>query len=145
MRGQLLDSTIVGILSIIALWLIGVKYFFIIGIFAGLANLISYFGPITGATIAIIVSVLQTGSFDKVFYIIGAFVLIRLIDDVLVQPLVVAKSVQIHPLMVLLSILIGGKLFGILGMLLSVPVTGFIKVVVHESIINYRRYGDRPA
>ncbi len=145
LRGQMLDSTIVGILSILALWLIGVKYFFIIGIFAGLANLIPYFGPVTGATIAIIVSIIQTGGFDKVLYIIVAFALIRLVDDVLVQPLVVAKSVHIHPLMVLLSILIGGKLFGILGMLLSVPVAGFIKVVVHESIINYRRYGNRPA
>src|SRR4030042_34124 len=71
---------------------------------------------------------------------IVAFTLIRLIDDILVQPIVVAKSVHMHPLIVLLAVLIGGKLFGILGMLLSVPVVGFLKVVVHESIINYRRY-----
>jgi predicted PurR-regulated permease PerM len=45
-----------------------------------------------------------------------------------------------HPLVVLLSVLIGGKLFGILGMLLSVPIVGFMKVVAHESINNYRRY-----
>ena len=77
-----------------------------------------------------------------VLYIIVAFTLIRLIDDILVQPIVVAKSVHMHPLIVLLAVLIGGKLFGILGMLLSVPVVGFIKVVVHESIINYRRYGE---
>jgi putative permease len=145
LRGQMLEATIVGILSVFALWLIGVKYFFIIGIVAGLANLIPYLGPVTGATIAIIVSVLQTGGGDKVLYIIVAFTLIRLIDDVLVLPLALAKSVKIHPLMVLFSLLIGGKLFGILGMLLAVPVAGFIKVVVHESIINYRRYGDRPA
>ncbi len=145
LRGQMLEATIVGILSIFALWLIGVKYFFIIGIVAGLANLIPYLGPVTGATIAIIVSILQTGGGDKVLYIIVAFALIRLIDDVLVLPLALAKSVKIHPLMVLFSLLIGAKLFGILGMLLAVPVAGFIKVVVHESIINYRRYGDRPA
>jgi len=144
LRGQMLEATIVGILSILALWLIGVKYFFIIGTVAGLANLIPYLGPVTGATIAIIVSILQTGGGDKVLYIIVAFILIRLIDDVLVLPLALAKSVHIHPLMVLFSLLIGGKLFGILGMLLSVPVAGFIKVVVQESIINYRRYGDRP-
>lgn len=142
LRGQLLDAIIVGIFSIFALWLLGVKYFFIIGIFAGLANIIPYFGPITGATIAIIVSILQAGSFNMVLYIIVAFTLIRLIDDILVQPIVVAKSVHMNPLIVLLAVLIGGKLFGILGMLLSVPVVGFIKVVVHESIINYRRYGE---
>jgi putative permease len=141
LRGQLLDAAIVGMLSVLALWLLGVKYFFIIGVVAGLANIIPYFGPVAGAGMAVIVSVLQTGSFNMVPYIILAFVLIRLIDDVLIQPLVVAKSVHMHPLVVLLAILIGGKLFGILGMLLSVPVAGFIKVVVHESIINYRRYG----
>jgi len=58
-----------------------------------------------------------------------------------VQPVIVAKSVDMNPLTVLLVILAGGKLFGILGMLLSVPIAGFIKVVLRESIINYRRYG----
>jgi putative permease len=140
LRGQLIDATIVGILSIVALWLIGVKYFFLIGVFAGLANLVPYFGPIVGAMIAVTVSILQTGNFAMAFSVILAFVSIKLIDDVMIQPIVVAKSVHMHPLTVLLSVLIGGKLFGILGMLLAVPVTGFIKVLVHESILNYRRY-----
>ena len=140
LRGQMIDATIVGICSIIALWIIGVKYFFLIGVFTGLANLIPYFGPIMGAAIAIIVSVLQTGNFHMALYVIIAFVVIKLIDDILIQPIVVAKSVHMHPLTVLLSVLIGGKLFGILGMLLSVPIVGFIKVVAHESIMNYRRY-----
>lgn len=140
LRGQFIDATIIGVLSVGALWLIGVKYFFIIGTFAGLANLIPYFGPIAGATIAIIVSILQTGSFHMAFYVIIAFTLIKLFDDILIQPIVVARTVHMHPLVVLLSVLIGGKLFGILGMLLSVPIVGFMKVVAHESIHNYRRY-----
>lgn len=140
LRGQFIDATIVGVLSVGALWFIGVKYFFIIGIFAGLANLIPYFGPIAGATIAIIVSILQTGSFHMALYVIIAFTLIKLFDDILIQPIVVARTVHMHPLVVLLSVLIGGKLFGILGMLLSVPIVGFMKVVARESINNYRRY-----
>jgi len=140
LRGQFIDATIVGVLSVGALWFIGVKYFFIIGTFTGLANLIPYFGPIAGATIAIIVSILQTGSFHMALYVIIAFTLIKLFDDILIQPIVVARTVHMHPLVVLLSVLIGGKLFGILGMLLSVPIVGFMKVVAHESINNYRRY-----
>jgi len=140
LRGQFIDATIIGILSVGALWFIGVKYFFIIGTFTGLANLIPYFGPIAGATIAIIVSILQTGSFQMAFYVIIAFTLIKLFDDILIQPIVVARTVHMHPLIVLLSVLIGGKLFGILGMLLSVPIVGFMKVVAYESIHNYRRY-----
>jgi predicted PurR-regulated permease PerM len=140
LRGQLMDAAIVGTLAIFALWLIGVKFFFIIGVFGGLANLVPYFGPIVGAIIAVMVSVLQTGSFHMASYVVIAFTLIKLIDDAIVQPTVVARSVHMNPLTVLLAVLVGGKLFGMLGMLLSVPVAGFIKVVAHESILNYRRY-----
>jgi predicted PurR-regulated permease PerM len=140
LRGQVLDATIVGILATSALWLLGVKYFLIIGFFAGIANIIPYFGPITGATIAVIVSVLQTGDFHLASYVVIAFIIIKLFDDTIVLPMVMSKSVHISPLTVLLAIMIGGKLFGILGMLLSIPVAGFIKVIVHESVTNYRRY-----
>lgn len=139
LRGQVLDATIVGILATGALWLLGVKYFLIIGLFSGIANIIPYFGPITGATIAMIVSVLQTGDFHLASYVIVAFIIIKLIDDTIVLPVVMSKSVHISPLTVLLAIMIGGQLFGVLGMLLSIPVAGFIKVIVHESITNYRR------
>jgi predicted PurR-regulated permease PerM len=140
LRGQFIDAAIIGILSFCALWFIGIKYYFLIGVFTGFANLIPYFGPITGALLATFVSVLQTGGFHMALYVILAFTVIKLIDDAIVQPVVVAKSVDMNPLTVLLAILVGGKLFGILGMLLSVPVAGFIKVVVRESIINYRKY-----
>jgi predicted PurR-regulated permease PerM len=140
LRGQVLDATIVGILATGALWLLGVKYFLIIGVFSGIANIIPYFGPITGATIAVVVSVLQTGDFHLATYVIIAFIIIKLFDDTVILPMVMSKSVHISPLTVLLAIMIGGQLFGVLGMLLSIPVAGFIKVIVHESVTNYRRY-----
>lgn len=140
LRGQVLDAIIVGILATFAMWMLGVNYFFIIGIFAGTANLVPYFGPITGATIAVIVSILQTGGFHLALYVIGAFFVIKLIDDTIIMPVVMSKTVHVSPLTVLLAIMIGGKLFGILGMVLSVPFTSFIKVVGHEIIMNYRRY-----
>jgi predicted PurR-regulated permease PerM len=140
LRGQMIDALIVGILSTAAMWLIGVKYFILVGTFAGLANVVPYFGPIAGAVLAVILSVLQTGSFHLSLYVLIAFAIIKLIDDAVIQPVVVAKSVHMHPLTVLLSVLAGGKLFGILGMLLSVPVVGFLKVIALESLRNYRRY-----
>lgn len=140
LRGQFLDALIFGILSICTLWFLGVKYFLLIGIFAGLANLIPFVGPIAGATPAIIVSIIDTGGLALAGSVILAFIIMKLIDDSLIQPIVVARSVKMHPLLVLLAVIIGGKFFGILGMLLSVPVTGFIKVALHESIENFRRY-----
>ena len=140
LRGQVLDATIVGLLATGALWVLGVKYFIMIGLFAGIANIIPYFGPVTGAVIAIIVSILQTGDFHLASYVILAFIIIKLLDDAIILPMVMSKSVHISPLTVLLAIMIGGKLFGVLGMLLSIPVAGFIKVIIHESMTNYRRY-----
>lgn len=140
LRGQFLDALIIGLLSITALWILGVNYFVIIGAFAGLANLIPYIGPIAGAIPAIIVSVMQTGSFSNVLWIALAFAIVQLMDNVLVQPLVVARTVNLHPLIVLLVVIIGGQFFGILGMLLAVPTTGVIKVIVQESYRSFQQY-----
>jgi len=140
LRGQFLDAIIFGVLSICALWFLGVKYFLIIGMFAGFANLIPFVGPVAGAAPAIIVSIMDTGNFTLAGSVIVAFIIMKLIDDGLIQPIVVARSVHMHPLVVLLAVIIGGKFFGILGMLLSVPVTGFIKVAVKEGFDNFRRY-----
>jgi putative permease len=140
LRGQFMDAVIFGLLSTAALWFLGVKYFLLIGTFAGLANLVPFLGPIAGATLAVVVSVIDTGTFTQGLYVVLAFALIKLVDDAVVQPLVVARSVHMHPLTVLLAVLAGGKLFGVLGMLLSVPATGFVKVVLQESVGNFRRY-----
>jgi len=140
LRGQFIDATIFGVLSTLAMWILNVKYFFFIGIFAGLANLIPYVGPIAGGVLASVLTVLTTGDISRVLYVIVAFALAKLVDDSVVQPLVIAKSVDMHPLMVLLVVIIGGEFFGILGMVLSVPCAGFAKVAVEESRMMMRRY-----
>lgn len=140
LRGQFLDAVVFGTLSVLALWIVGVKYFLLIGLFAGLANLIPFVGPLAGAVTAITVSVIDTGGFTQAGYIVIAFAVMKLIDDGFIQPVVVARTVHMHPLVVLLAVIVGGKLFGILGMLLSVPATGFIKVALQEGISSFRRY-----
>ena len=140
LRSQFTDAVVFGVLATIALWLLGVKYFLFIGVFAGLANLIPYVGPIAGALPAVAVALFDTGDVTLALQIVLAFVILKLTDDMLVQPLLVAKGVHLHPLLVLLAIIIGGELFGMLGMLLAVPATGFVKVVLQESIVTLKKY-----
>ncbi len=140
LRGQLMDALIIGLLSIIALWILGINYFMVIGAFAGLANLIPYVGPIAGAIPAIIVSIMQFGDLSMVLWIAVAFTIVQLVDNVLVQPLVVAKTVNLHPLIVLLVVIIGGQFFGVLGMLLAVPATGVLKVIGEEGYKSFKQY-----
>jgi predicted PurR-regulated permease PerM len=127
-RGQLLDAAIVGIMAMIALSLLKLRYALLIGALAGMANLIPFLGPIVGGIPAIIVSIIDTGSFSGVLPIIVAFAVIKLIDDVFVQPLVVSKSVELHPVTVIISIFAGGHVAGILGMIVAVPLVSIAKV-----------------
>jgi putative permease len=140
LRSQAIDALAFGILTTIALGIMNVKYFLFIGPFAGMANLIPYVGPIAGALPAVIITVVDTGNLGMTLTIIIVFIVLKLIDDVLIQPTVVASGVNLHPLLVLLAIIVGGDLFGMLGMLLAVPTTGFVKVVLQESLVTLRKY-----
>lgn len=140
LRGQFLVALIVGTLSTLALWLLGIDFFLVIGPIAGLMNMIPYVGPAAGGLLAIIASVITTGNFDTVPGIIITFSIIQLIDNTLLQPLVLARNVKLHPMLILIAILIGGKLFGIMGLLLAVPFAAIIKVILVETVVNLQRY-----
>ena len=141
-RGQLLVASIVGSLSIFALYLLEIKYAFFIGAMAGLANMIPYFGPIVGAVPAIIMALIHNdGSLEIVAVVAVAFATIQLFENIFVSPFIVSKSVELHPLTVIIVILIGGQLVGIFGMLLAVPTASIIKVTareLHWGLKNYR-------
>jgi predicted PurR-regulated permease PerM len=140
LRGQFLDGLIFGLLTTFVLWVLNVDYFLFIGFFAGLANLIPYVGPLAGASLAVLVVLVTSTEPMRIVYVLLAFVGIKLLDDTVIQPLTVARSVKMHPLLVLLVIILGGRFFGILGMLLAVPVTGFIKVGWEEGSKLLRKY-----
>lgn len=140
LRGQFIDALVFGLLSTAALWILNVPYFIFIGIFAGLANLIPFVGPVAGALAALIAVVLERGDIVRGGYVLLVFVVLKLVDDFVIQPLAVGKHVDLHPMVVAIAIVVGGHLFGVLGMLLVVPCLGFLKVVFEESIDTYRRY-----
>ena len=140
LKGWLLDSMIVGLLSITGLTILGIQYSIIIGVLAGIANLVPYLGPIVGASLAILVSLTQQGNFGMVGPIIIMALVIRMIDDFVVQPLCFAKSVDMHPLTVILLLLIGHEMMGVGGMLLAIPLATIIKVSAVESFWGLKNY-----
>ena len=140
LRGQFLIAFIDGTIITVALWLLEVDFFLVIGPIAGLANLIPYVGPFIGLIPALLGSIISTGNFDTIPAILILFLCVQTLDSSFMQPLILAKNVELHPLMVLLAILIGGKLFGITGLLLAVPFTAILKVIIQETNANMRRY-----
>jgi predicted PurR-regulated permease PerM len=125
-RGQLIDVLIMGVLISITLLILGIDYAIIIGIISGFANLI----PMVGSTVATIVAVLVALAGDtpiKALYALIVLIILQQIDGNIIVPKVVGKSVNLHPVMVLLALFIFGSLFGILGMLVAVPTTALLK------------------
>ena len=140
-RGQLLAVLVVSVLSISGLSIIGVYYALPLGLLAGLANVIPYLGPLIGIVCSSIVALATGGGLVMVAKVIAMFLIVQLIDNVLIQPTVVAKSVELHPLVVLFVVMVGSQLVGIVGMLIAVPLTGVVKVsgqTIYEGVRQYR-------
>ena len=128
-RGEIIDSMIIIILTSGALLLIRLDFAIIIGVISGIFNLIPYFGPIVGFVLAVIIGLLDPEPI-KALYASIAVLIIQQIDGWFIVPKVVGNCVRLHPIIVLLAILVGGNLFGLIGMLLAVPVAAFIRLLL---------------
>ena len=141
-RGMVLSVMIVSLLSITGLYIIDLEHFLVIGLLAGLANVIPYLGPLIGIVAGVVAAVLQYSalSFGVVLPVIIVFLIVQIVDNVFVAPVVVARSVNLHPLLVIFAVLVGSELFGAVGMLLAVPTTAVIKVSVRTIYEGWRSY-----
>jgi Predicted permease len=126
-RSQLLLSGVIAVLSSIALILIRVDFALILGILNGITNIIPYFGPIIGALPAVLIALLQSPS--KALYTAIALFLIQQFESGILSPKITGESVDLHPVTVILALIAGEELFGMTGMILSVPIAAAIKVI----------------
>jgi len=135
----------VATLTTIALSLLGVKNCLLIGMFAGLMNVIPYVGPLIAAAFGILIGV--TSNLELEFYtqllplvykIAFTFLAIQLIDAIIFQPLVISNIVKAHPLEIFLVILIAGTLTGIGGMIIAVPVYTILRIIAKEFLNNFK-------
>ena len=125
-RGQSIDAAIVGVLSSIALLIAGIPYAVVIGILTGLGNLVPYVGPVVGFGSLIIVC-LAEGSIAHIA--IGGIILalVMFIDGNIINPRMLSSNVEVHPVLVIIALLAGGRVGGIVGMLVAVPVAALLK------------------
>lgn len=138
LRGQLIVCVVVGTLYTIALLAMGMKqYAVLIGFLAGFGNLIPYLGPVAGGLPAAIWVLFGTtyGTGEEkligIGLILGLSVLVQSIDGFFLQPRIVGKSAELHPLLVILALLIGSQ-FGLGGMIVAVPLAVVVRVLIKE-------------
>jgi len=151
-RGTLTAAFIVGGLSIIGLNTLcsisGIQhdYIIVVGIVAGLFNLIPFIGPMIGAFAAVLLFLLSGQpegfilQYYHIFFILFTFGAVQLIDNLISSPLIISDSVGLHPMFVIIVVLIGGSAMGALGMLISVPFAAILKVITEELIWGFRNY-----
>ncbi|MCP8616962.1 AI-2E family transporter [Salirhabdus salicampi] len=136
LRGQLLVCLFVGVISSLLLWAIRMKYPLLLGTFMGVTNIIPYFGPVLGAVPAVIIAF--TISVQKVLYVVIVVFVVQLIESNLLSPYIVGRSLHVHPIFIILALLIGGEAFGIIGMILAVPLLTIGKVFMDHTLMMTR-------
>ncbi len=137
LKGQLLEACFVAILSIIVLFIIGIRNPITIGLIAGITNMIPYVGPWIGTILAVVIAFLG-GDYMKVIWVIIGFQIVQQIDNNLLAPKVVGGRVGLHPVFTMTAILVGGSVGGLLGMLIAVPIVASIKNII---VIWYNQSG----
>jgi putative permease len=133
-RGRILEATIVGLVVWFGLSFTDIRYAPLLGAFAGVTNLVPYLGPIAGMVPGILIALVDLGLGGQFWWIVIVYLLIAqiIIDNFILIPVLISHVSNLHPLWVILAIIMGGKLYGILGMIIGVPVASIIKIIILE-------------
>ncbi len=128
-----MDCLIIGILSTIILSILKVKYAMILGLIMGVLSLIPYFGAIIAVILCIIITLL-TGGLLQAIWVAIALIVLQQIDGNFIGPKIMGNMLEARPLLIIFAVTLGGGLFGIWGMLLSVPIVMVIKMLLEDLI-----------
>ena len=140
-RGVCIELCTVSLLYVAAYSILGFRYAVLIGLICGMSNIIPMAGPLLAAIPVIIASLLQYGDFRMLLPIVLTTFIVQQMDQLFIQPNVYGKILDMHPLTIVFTILIGSQLLGIVGMVLAIPIYTVMKVTARETnwgLKNYR-------
>ncbi len=128
-RGQLGVALAVGTLSSIGLLIIDLPFWLIIGMVAGIFNMIPLIGPYIGAVPGIAIAFTTGGGLSQAIAVAVVMTVVQQIDNHFISPLVMQRAVKLHPAVVMMALLAGGTLMGFVGLLIAVPTTAVLKIL----------------
>lgn len=129
--GTIFASTVVGIISSVLMLLINHPFAVLVGVVAGITNIIPYVGPLIGALLALILGIFESVQIGVLGFIL--LILYQQIDGNIIQPKIMGDSVGVAPVWILMAVLIGGSYFGGIGMIVSVPIAALISVYINRA------------
>lgn len=136
----ILEAIGVAILYSAALLILGIDYAIILGIIGALLNVIPYIGGVVSSIIPMMVAFATKESFSYSLYVLVAYIIIQFIDNNLLLPKLVASNVSINALISVIAVIIGGEVWGITGMFLSIPLVAIIKIIC-DNIVPLKPWG----
>ena len=128
-QGRLWEAAIVAILTYLGLLFLDVKYSLLLGVIAGILNLVPYIGPLVASLIGLLFAYYYSNSLWLVFFTALVYGFAQLFDTIIVIPIIFSKVANIHPAIVILLIIVGGHVMGILGMIFAVPAYSVLKAI----------------
>lgn len=126
-RGQLIISLSIMFVTLVIYYILQIKYALLLAAFLGIMNIIPYFGPIIGTIPALAIAV--TMSWKTVLFVLITSVVVQVLESSFLSPYIMGKSVQIHPIVIILTLLIGAELGGIIGMIIAIPTVTICKAI----------------
>jgi Predicted permease len=138
--GQITAMVILGLLTTLGLWILGVPYFLAFGVFAGVAAIVPFFGTLV-STILPALFALSVDGVPKALLVAALGVLVHLIEANLVAPQVMERQVNLPPVLTIAGVLLMGRLFGTIGLLVAVPIIAVIMVLIRHIVLG-EVYGD---
>jgi predicted PurR-regulated permease PerM len=146
--GQLLISSFLSVFYIAGLTLIGLDLSVILGFFSALVNIVPYIGVLSGAMLSILFAFFSYHDILHPLMVIGLYLSGHLADGYYLSPKIVGKKIGLHPLIVILSLFIGGKIFGVIGLIFSVPTAAILNYIAKVGFEYYRKtefYSGKPS
>ena len=129
-RGQLLVATFVAVATSIGLAVVGLPFWALVGVAAGVFNLIPFVGPFVGGVLGALIALTVGNGFGQALAVVVVMVVVQQVDNHVITPGVLARTVHVHPVTIILALATAASLFGILGMLVAIPVLAAGKLVV---------------
>lgn len=129
-----IEATIIGVILTSGLLILDVRFAYIFGLVAALTNVIPYLGPLLGTVPALVFAIAEYGLGTTFGAVVILYLIANAIDIAIVFPILVSKIVDLHPVLVVASVILGSQLLGIMGMIISIPVAAAMKLIFTEII-----------
>ena len=146
LRGQLLVATFVGIATAVGFWIVGFPNAILLGVIAGIFNIVPYLGLIVSLVPAALIALLTPPLWLSALKVAGVFFVVQSLDSYFFSPKIVGDRVGLHPVWVMLAIIGFASVFGLVGLLLAIPIAVLIKLVIENMVGTYKNsvyYSDR--